>query len=69
MDIKQIQTLEARQRRVEEINLAIKQSELFFDEKAFLEVDGKQVLLTRKELRDLVAKEEAEIRKIVTAVS
>lgn len=58
----EMQTLMTHQRRIEEIDRAIKKAQNFFDHKAFLaDENGKNVLLTTTELYKLREAEEQAI--------
>jgi hypothetical protein len=61
----QLQSITAHQSKIAEIDRAIKMTQNFLDQKAFMPNErGAKVLMTRQELFDLREKEEAEIVKL-----
>jgi hypothetical protein len=62
----QLQAVRVHQNRILEIDKAIKGSENFIDQKAFLQNEkGDKVLMNRQELYTLRAVEEAAIKKLI----
>lgn len=64
MQATELQTLTAHQRRIQEIDAAIKQTAHFLDHKAYLvDANGNKVLLSIDELTKMRAEEELAIVK------
>jgi hypothetical protein len=64
MDTVTVNKIMAHQRRIDEIDKAIKSADNFWDRKAYLvSEDGSKTLLTRAELLTLREKEEAAIKQ------
>lgn len=65
MNQQDLQTVTSHQRRIDEIDAALKMAEKFLDHKAFLlNEKGEKVLMTRAEMFELRAKAEEAIKKL-----